>query len=116
MPRLWLSRALDLLSFNLFLVAQICVDLATHLISDEGWEPTATAREAYERLEKHGVISKETVRALRRAVGLRNFVAHGHGGNNPARIHASARTGLPDLESFAAELSAWLKQAGVGEG
>ena len=28
---------LDLVSFNLFLAVQACIDLATHLIADEGW-------------------------------------------------------------------------------
>lgn len=102
---------LDLISFNLFLAVQTCVDLATHLISDESWEPTATAREAFERLEAHGVISHETVRALRQAVGFRNIVAHGYGGVDPALILTAARIGLPDLERFAAELSAWLGRA-----
>jgi uncharacterized protein YutE (UPF0331/DUF86 family) len=102
--------ALDLVSFNLFLAVQICVDLATHLISDESWEPAATNREAFERLEERGVISHETVRALRQAIGLRNIVAHGYGGIDPAQIHAAATTGLPDLEGFAAELSAWVEE------
>jgi uncharacterized protein YutE (UPF0331/DUF86 family) len=41
------------------------------------------------------------------AVGFRNIVAHGYGGVDPALILTAARTGLPDLERFAAELSAW---------
>jgi uncharacterized protein YutE (UPF0331/DUF86 family) len=105
--------ALDLVSFNLLLAVQISVDLATHLISDESWEPAATNREAFERLEEHGVISHEVVRALRQAIGLRNIVAHGYGGIDPAQIHAAATTGLPDLERFAAELSAWVSRSGA---
>ena len=101
--------AMDLVSFNLFLAVQICVDLATHLIADESWEPAATNREAFERLQEHGVLSQETVRALRQAIGLRNIVAHGYGSVDPAQIHAAARTGLPDLERFATELSAWVE-------
>lgn len=99
---------LDLVSFNLLLAVQTCVDLATHLIGDESWAPAATAREAFERLEEHGVISKETARSLRQAVGLRNVVAHGYAGVDPAQIHTAARAGLVDLERFAAELSAWI--------
>jgi uncharacterized protein YutE (UPF0331/DUF86 family) len=102
--------ALDLVSFNLFLAVQICVDLATHLISDESWEPAATNREAFERLEEHGVVSHETVRTIRQAIGLRNIVAHGYGGIDPAQIRAAATTGLPDLERFATELSAWVEK------
>lgn len=102
------SDALDLVSFNLLLAVQTCLDLATHLIADERWAPAATAREAFERLEEHGVISKETVRSLRQAVGLRNVVAHGYGGVDPAQVHAAATRGISDLERFGAELSAWV--------
>ena len=100
---------LDLVSFNLFVAVQTCLDLATYLITEEGWEPAATARESFERLEERGVISKETVQALRLAVGLRNIVAHGYSGVDPAMIHSAAQTGLPDLERFASEVSAWLE-------
>lgn len=100
---------LDLVSFNLFVAVQTCLDLATYLIAEKSWEPAATAREAFERLEERGVISKETVQALRLAVGLRNIVAHGYSGVDPAMIHSAAQTGLPDLERFASEVSVWLE-------
>jgi uncharacterized protein YutE (UPF0331/DUF86 family) len=100
---------LDLVSFNLLLAVQACLDLASHLISDEGWAPAATAREALERLEEHKVISKQTLRSLQRAVGLRNVVAHGYSGADPAQIHTAAQLGLPDLEHFAREISAWVE-------
>ncbi len=99
---------LDLVSFNLFVAVQTCLDVATYLIAEKSWEPAATAREAFERLEERRVISKETVQSLRRAVGLRNIVAHGYSGVEPAMIHAAAQTGLPDLERFASEVSVWL--------
>lgn len=100
---------LDLVSFNLLVSVQICLDLATHLIAGEGWAPAATAREAFERLEQKGVLSQETVRALRKSVGLRNIVVHGYSGIDPAQVHAAATLGLPDLERFAGELSAWVR-------
>jgi uncharacterized protein YutE (UPF0331/DUF86 family) len=110
------SDSLDVVSFNLLLAVQICLDLATHLIGDTNWAPAATAREAFERLEEHGVVSADTVRALRKAVGLRNLVAHGYESVDPVQIHAAATTGLADLERFAAELSAWVeRQTGAGE-
>jgi uncharacterized protein YutE (UPF0331/DUF86 family) len=103
------SDTLDLVSFNLLVAVQTCLDLATHLISDEGWAPAATAREAFERLEEQGVIARETTRALRKAVGLRNIVVHGYSGVDPSQVHAAATTGLPDLERFAGELIAWVE-------
>ncbi len=106
--------ALELVSFNLLLGVQACIDLATHLIADESWEPAATAREALERLVERGVISSETLKALRKAVGLRNVVAHGYSGVDPMQIHAGAKTGLTDLERFATEVSAWVSGQRTG--
>jgi uncharacterized protein YutE (UPF0331/DUF86 family) len=100
---------LDLVSFNLLLAVQTCLDLASHLISDEGWAPAATAREGLERLEEHGVISRQTLRSLQRAVGLRNVVAHGYSGADPTQIHTAAHLGLSDLEQFSREISAWVE-------
>ncbi len=104
------SNALDLVSFNLLIAVQTCLDLATHLIADEGWAPWATAREAFERLEEKEVISRETAQALRQAASLRNIIAHGYAGIDPARIHAAAKAGPADLERFAAELSTWMTE------
>jgi uncharacterized protein YutE (UPF0331/DUF86 family) len=104
--------ALDLVAFNLLLAVQSCLDLASHLIADEGWAPVSTARGALERLEEHGVLSGATTLALRDAVGLRNVVAHGYSSAVPAQIHAAAKFGLADLERFATELSAWVERRG----
>jgi len=108
--------ALDIVSFNLLLAVQVCLDLASHLISDEGWQPVSTARGAIERLEERGVISQETARSLRDAIGLRNIVAHGYSGVDPEQIHAAATAGMADLERFAAEVSAWVEGRGSPTG
>ena len=104
--------ALDIVSFNLLLAVQTCLDLASHLISDDGWQPVSTARGAIERLEERGVVSRETARSLRDAIGLRNIVAHGYSRVEPGQIHAAATAGLADLERFAAEVSAWVEGNG----
>lgn len=101
--------ALDLVSFNLMLAVQICVDLASHLISDENWPPAATYAEAFQRLYEHGVLSQGTANVLGSAAGLRNVVAHGYAGVDPALIHDAAVNGLTDLERFAVEVSAWIE-------
>jgi uncharacterized protein YutE (UPF0331/DUF86 family) len=103
------ADALDLVSFNLMLAVQACVDLASHLISDEDWSPAETYAEAFQRLHEHGVLSRETADILGSATGLRNVVAHGYADVDPELIHRAAVHGLADLERFAAEVSAWIK-------
>ena len=100
--------ALDIVSFNLMLAVQSCADIASHLIADEGWSPAGTLADAFARLADHGVISANTRQALTRAVGLRNVVAHGYAGIDPASVHAAVTLGVSDLDAFAREVASWM--------
>jgi uncharacterized protein YutE (UPF0331/DUF86 family) len=99
--------ALDLVSFNLMLAVQSCVDIASHVIADEGWPPAGTLADAFARLAEHGIISARTKLALTRAVGLRNVVAHGYAGIDPVSVHAAVTLGVADLDAFAVEIASW---------
>jgi uncharacterized protein YutE (UPF0331/DUF86 family) len=99
--------ALDLVSFNLMLAVQACSDIASHLIADEGWPAAQSLAAGFNRLRDQGVISPATAAAVTRAVGLRNVVAHGYGGINPAMVHAAATAGVRDLEAFARDVATW---------
>ncbi|MBK6846986.1 MAG: DUF86 domain-containing protein [Proteobacteria bacterium] len=100
--------ALDLVSFNLLLAVQSCLDLASHIIADEGWPPATSLAQAFRRLAEHRVLSPATATALAQAAGLRNLVAHGYSDVDVARIHQAATTGLADLRTFMHEVSVWL--------
>lgn len=109
--------ALELVSFNLLLAVQACLDLATHFIADSGWSPASSLAGSFRRLAEHGVISEGVAEALARAAGLRNIVAHLYADVDPVLVHAAATGGLGDLEHFAAEVAAWVRQpaeAGTG--
>jgi uncharacterized protein YutE (UPF0331/DUF86 family) len=99
--------ALDLVAFNLMLAVQTCADIASHVISDEGWPAARSLAEAFARLEEHAVLRAKTAEALRNAVGLRNVVAHGYARVDIDMCFRAATDGLTDLEAFARELSAW---------
>lgn len=104
--------ALDIVSFNLMLAVQLCADIAAHLTTDERWLPAKSLAEGFTRLEEHGVLEASTAERLRRAVGLRNVVAHGYGSINPTSVFAAATDGLSDLSDFARQVATWLaKQA-----
>ena len=101
-------NALDLVSFNLMLAVQSCADIASHVIADEGWPAAVNLVSSFNRLRDEGVITAPTAAALCSAVGLRNVVAHGYAGINPAMVYAAATRGLPDLEGFAREVATWV--------
>ena len=99
---------LDIVSFNLMLAVQCCADIASHLIADEGWPAAGSLAEGFTRLEERGVISVSTGSELRRAVGLRNVVAHGYGRVDPTAVYAGATRGVVDLDTFAREVASWV--------
>ena len=99
--------AFDLASFNLMLAVQVCADIAAHLIADEGWQAAKNLAEGFTRLEEQGVISTAVAQALRKAVGLRNVVAHGYARVDPTAIHSAATDGLADLEAFSQGVARW---------
>ena len=100
--------ALDLVSFNLMLAVQSCADLAGHLIADEGWPAAVNLASGFNRLRDEGVISAAAAASLCKAVGLRNVVAHGYAGINPAMVHSAAVSGVGDLEAFAQQVAQWI--------
>jgi uncharacterized protein YutE (UPF0331/DUF86 family) len=99
----------DLVSYNLVLAVQACLDLASHLIADEEWELATTASDSFLILAKHGVIPRATAEVLKQAASLRNILVHGYSKAVPDRIYAAATSGLGDLERFADELTTWLR-------
>ncbi len=103
--------ALDLVAFNLMLAVQSCLDIASHVIADEGWPPATTLAGAFDRLRERGVLSTDTSDALARAAGLRNVVAHGYAGIDSLRVHAAATQGMAHLEAFAQQVAAWVESA-----
>lgn len=98
----------DLVAFNLMLGVQACLDIASHLISDEAWAVAPSYGDAFRRLSEHGVILEDLAETLARAAGLRNLVAHGYAGADPEKLFQAAVQAPGDFERFAAEVGAWL--------
>jgi hypothetical protein len=57
---------------------------------------------------------EDTAKALGRAAGLRNIVAHVYAVADPLLVWTAATSGLADLEQFAAEIAAWLAAGRTG--
>jgi uncharacterized protein YutE (UPF0331/DUF86 family) len=99
----------ELVAYNLVLAVQASLDIASHLIADEGWEPASTASESFQILAQHGVITKATAAVMGKAAGLRNVLVRADSQDVPVRIHAAATSGLADLERFGDEVSSWVR-------
>jgi uncharacterized protein YutE (UPF0331/DUF86 family) len=102
------ADTLDIVSFNLMLAVQLCADIASHITADENWKPAKSLAEGFTRLLENGVIRNDTAEALKRAVGLRNVVAHGYGHVDANSVFVAATRGVTDLSNFASEVAQWL--------
>jgi uncharacterized protein YutE (UPF0331/DUF86 family) len=102
-------EAQDLVAFNLMLAVQCAADLATHIVTSEGFVPARTVSDAFERLAEHGIIARSLFPTLRRAVGFRNVVAHGYVKLDREGLVQAAHEGVEDLGAFAQQLAQWAK-------
>jgi len=106
---------LDLVSFRVYLGLQEAIDLASHLIADEGWGPAASLRDHFAILAGHGVVDATLAAELGDGIKIRNLIGHAYAQVDPLRLHAAAGV-LPDLlERFCSGVLAWSEAAGARE-
>lgn len=95
---------LDLVSYNLLIAVEQCLDIANDLVADAGWEPATSLDESLGLLVEEGVISRESLLVLRQSAEIRDLILHDYSTLDPARVNAAAN-GIADLERFAREVS-----------
>ena len=97
--------AREVVTLNLFVAIQTCLDLATHWLADAGWNVPSTYADVFSSLREHGVISADLADRLSAASGFRNLVAHQYGALDWPRVYAIASSDIDDLEAFCAALA-----------
>ena len=94
------TRERDLALFYPFLAVQECIDLAAHWVSDAGWELPDEAAGAFDVLATRRAVPSVLADSMRRAVGLRNRIAHGYALLDYHRVHREASDGIPAVRQF----------------
>jgi uncharacterized protein YutE (UPF0331/DUF86 family) len=97
--------AREVVTLNLFVAIQACLDLATHWLADAGWNVPSTYADVFSSLREHGVISSDLADRLSSASGFRNLVAHQYGALDWPRVYAIASSDIDDLEAFCEALA-----------
>ena len=62
--------------FNIQMAVQNCIDIAAHIVSDEGFGVPGSTNEMFYLLEENGYLDNEITEKMVKAVGLRNLVVH----------------------------------------
>lgn len=98
----------DSLSMSVLVAIQEAIDIAFHIVSDEGWGAPASYAESFDLLQRHGVIDAPLARVLSGAVGLRNRVAHAYATLDLDRLWAELPAGLDALERYAQAIAVFV--------
>ncbi|HEY4185723.1 MAG TPA: DUF86 domain-containing protein [Polyangia bacterium] len=91
----------DITVLNLARAAQAAIDLATHVVSTEGYGLPADVGEAFVLLGKHAVIGTELATRLRKMVGFRNIAVHNYQSIDPQILERIVEDHLGDLQALA---------------
>lgn len=97
--------AREVVTLNLFVAIQACLDLAAHWLADAGWEMPGTYADVFAALARRDLIPRELGARLAAAAAFRNLVAHQYGALDWRRVHTLASSDLDDLEVFCATLA-----------
>lgn len=91
----------DVLTLNLIRAVQVCVDLATHVLSGRNLPPPDTMGQSFDRLLQAGVIDAALATRMKQAVGFRNIAVHAYTAIDWHVVHAIATGHLGDFKAYA---------------
>jgi uncharacterized protein YutE (UPF0331/DUF86 family) len=87
------------------LAIQAALDLATHLIADEGWDVPERSGEAFLVLSQHKALDASLAQRLRAMASFRNLIVHEYADVNLKAVYRIWHESLNDLKQFAAATS-----------
>lgn len=94
----------DIISINLERSVQICVDIASHILSEMSGPTPTTMADSFIALADKDVISKTTAESMVKATGLRNLLVHEYSKIDWKIVAAVANLHLDSFRQFAREV------------
>jgi uncharacterized protein YutE (UPF0331/DUF86 family) len=88
----------------LLLAIETLVDLGSHVISSEGYEPPTSYSDVFRVLGQEGVVSPELAERLMAMARFRNVLVHLYAEVDEQRVLQILRGSLGDLDDFVATL------------
>lgn len=95
----------DVVVLNLTRAVQLCVDIASHVLSGLGHAVPASMGEAFDGLHRIGWIDGEIAGRLRKSVAFRNVAVHAYRELDLDILYAVATRHLVDFEEFARQVA-----------
>lgn len=85
---------------NLQQAIQACVDIGTHIVSEESWGVPGSFSEIFYKLEEHKIIPTALVEIMIPMVGFRNLIVHQYDEIDYKIVYQNYQKRLADFESY----------------
>jgi len=103
------ADAQDIVIHNLQLAIQGAIDIASHIVSDEGWQVPNALAGLYDILDEHKVIDKKMAGVMKQMVGFRNIIVHEYEDIDLDKVHQILTSRLGDFNDFLKQISEFAK-------
>lgn len=90
----------EIVTLNLQRAIQGTIDIAAHVVADEGFGVPQELRENFDLLSKNNVITDELTKQLRKIIGFRNIAVHEYDTINVEILKSIVRYNLKEIEEF----------------
>ena len=101
------EAAQDRAERNLQLAAQICIDIASHVIADQGYRAPYSYGDIFTVLQEEGLLPQELAGTMRQIAGFRNILVHDYLEIDPKIVYESLKK-IDDFKKFAEYVITWL--------
>ncbi len=79
---------------------QNCIDIAAHIVSEEGLGIPGSTNEMFYLLEENGYLNNELTEKMVKAVGFRNLIVHEYGKIDLEQVFEVAQEDIGDLNEY----------------
>jgi uncharacterized protein YutE (UPF0331/DUF86 family) len=82
------------------MAVQNCIDIAAHIISEEGFGVPGSTTEMFYLLRDQGYLNQNLTLAMVKAVGFRNLIVHEYGKIELEQVYEIAHNNINDLNEY----------------
>ena len=100
----------EIVMFNLQMAIQNCVDIAAHIISEEGFGIPDSTSDMFYLLEENSYLDNQITEKMVKAAGFRNLIVHEYAKIEAKQVFNIVQKDITDLNEY---LKAIFKKVGI---
>jgi len=106
------KRARRFVERTLHIIIEAGIDIAQHIISDEGFREPSSYRDTFAVLAEYGVLRKEDLEKFENIASFRNLIVHYYERVDDAVVYGVFKENLSDFDLFVDRIIEYLERGG----